>query len=157
MATDDIVATVEELESRGLRFLKTPAAYYDDLEERVGEIDADYDDLKRLGILADRDEEGYLLQIFTKTAQDRPTLFFEVIERHGSEGSAKELQGTLRGDRARAGAPRKSLKREGIHVGIGAILVIIGIVVIIIDGLWFGLILILLGLLFGGFRRGRWY
>jgi 4-hydroxyphenylpyruvate dioxygenase len=86
MATDDIVATVEELEERGLRFLKTPTAYYDDLEERVGEIDADYDDLKRLGILADRDEEGYLLQIFTKTAQDRPTLFFEVIERHGSRG-----------------------------------------------------------------------
>ena len=86
MATDNIVATVEELESRGLRFLKTPTAYYDDLEDRVGEIDADYDDLKRLGILADRDEEGYLLQIFTKTAQDRPTLFFEVIERHGSRG-----------------------------------------------------------------------
>jgi 4-hydroxyphenylpyruvate dioxygenase len=86
MATDDIVATVEELEERGLGFLKTPTAYYDDLEERVGEIDADYDDLKRLGILADRDEEGYLLQIFTKTAQDRPTLFFEVIERHGSRG-----------------------------------------------------------------------
>jgi 4-hydroxyphenylpyruvate dioxygenase len=86
LATDDIVATVEELEERGLRFLKTPTAYYDDLEDRVGEIDADYDDLKRLGILADRDEEGYLLQIFTKTAQDRPTLFFEVIERHGSRG-----------------------------------------------------------------------
>jgi 4-hydroxyphenylpyruvate dioxygenase len=77
---------VAELESRGLLFLKTPTAYYDDLEDRVGEIDADYDDLKRLGILADRDEEGYLLQIFTKTAQDRPTLFFEVIERHGSRG-----------------------------------------------------------------------
>ena len=57
MATDDIVSTVEELESRGLRFLKTPTAYYDDLEDRVGEIDADYEDLKRLGILADRDEE----------------------------------------------------------------------------------------------------
>ena len=86
MASEDIVATVEELESRGLRFLKTPTAYYDDLEDRVGEIDADYEDLRRLGILADRDEEGYLLQIFTKTAQDRPTLFFEVIERHGSRG-----------------------------------------------------------------------
>jgi len=86
LATDDIVATVEELERRGLRFLKTPPAYYEDLEERVGEIDADYDDLRRLGILADRDEEGYLLQIFTKTTQDRPTLFFEIIERHGSRG-----------------------------------------------------------------------
>jgi 4-hydroxyphenylpyruvate dioxygenase len=86
LATEDIVATVEELEERGLRFLKTPSAYYDDLEDRVGEIDVDYDDLRRLGILADRDEEGYLLQIFTKTAQDRPTLFFEIIERHGSRG-----------------------------------------------------------------------
>jgi 4-hydroxyphenylpyruvate dioxygenase len=86
MATDDIVGTVEQLEERGLLFLKTPSAYYEDLEERVGEIDADYDDLRRLGILADRDEEGYLLQIFTKTAQDRPTLFFEIIERHGSRG-----------------------------------------------------------------------
>jgi len=86
LATDDIVGTVQELEERGLRFLKTPIAYYDDLEDRVGEIDVDYDDLRRLGILADRDEEGYLLQIFTKTAQDRPTLFFEIIERHGSRG-----------------------------------------------------------------------
>jgi 4-hydroxyphenylpyruvate dioxygenase len=86
LATDDIVGTVQELEERGLRFLKTPTAYYDDLEDRVGEIDVDYEDLRRLGILADRDEEGYLLQIFTKTAQDRPTLFFEIIERHGSRG-----------------------------------------------------------------------
>src|SRR3954453_1114484 len=86
LATEDIVGTVEQLEERGLRFLKTPPVYYDDLEERVGEIDADYEDLRRLGILADRDEEGYLLQIFTKTAQDRPTLFFEIIERHGSRG-----------------------------------------------------------------------
>jgi 4-hydroxyphenylpyruvate dioxygenase len=86
LATDDIVATVEQLQARGLRFLNTPGSYYEDLEERVGEIDVDYEDLERLGILADRDEEGYLLQIFTKTAQDRPTLFFEVIERHGSRG-----------------------------------------------------------------------
>jgi 4-hydroxyphenylpyruvate dioxygenase len=86
LATDDIVGTVEQLEERGLRFLKTPTSYYEDLEGRVGEIDVDYDDLRRLGILADRDEEGYLLQIFTKTAQDRPTLFFEIIERHGSRG-----------------------------------------------------------------------
>ena len=86
LATEDIVGTVEELEARGLRFLKTPPSYYEDLEERVGEIDADYEDLRRLGILADRDEEGYLLQIFTKTTQDRPTLFFEIIERHGSRG-----------------------------------------------------------------------
>jgi len=86
LATEDIVGTVSELEDRGLRFLKTPSSYYEDLEDRVGEIDVEYDDLRRLGILADRDEEGYLLQIFTKTAQDRPTLFFEIIERHGSRG-----------------------------------------------------------------------
>src|SRR5687768_5127807 len=86
LASEHIVETVEALQDRGLMFLRTPDTYYEDLEDRVGEIDADYDDLKRLGILADRDEDGYLLQIFTKTAQDRPTLFFEVIERHGSRG-----------------------------------------------------------------------
>jgi 4-hydroxyphenylpyruvate dioxygenase len=86
MATDDIVGTVTELKERGIRFLETPDSYYDDVEERVGDINEDYSDLRRLKILADRDEEGYLLQIFTKTAQDRPTLFFEVIERHGARG-----------------------------------------------------------------------
>jgi 4-hydroxyphenylpyruvate dioxygenase len=85
-ATDDIVGTVEALRERGIRFLNTPEAYYDDVEERVGEIDEDWSALRRLKILADRDDEGYLLQIFTKTAQDRPTLFFEVIERHGAVG-----------------------------------------------------------------------
>ena len=86
MATDDIVGTVRELKERGVVFLATPDAYYDDVEERVGEISEDWGDLRELRILADRDEEGYLLQIFTKTAQDRPTLFFEVIERHGARG-----------------------------------------------------------------------
>jgi 4-hydroxyphenylpyruvate dioxygenase len=86
MATEDIVGTVEALGERGVVFLSTPTAYYDDVSERVGEIGEDYEDLRRLRILADRDEEGYLLQIFTKPAQDRPTLFFEVIERHGSRG-----------------------------------------------------------------------
>jgi 4-hydroxyphenylpyruvate dioxygenase len=86
MATSDIVGTVDTLQSRGVRFLNTPETYYEDVTERVGEIDEDYDDLQRLGILADRDDDGYLLQIFTKTAQDRPTLFFEVIERHGARG-----------------------------------------------------------------------
>jgi 4-hydroxyphenylpyruvate dioxygenase len=86
MQSEDIVRTVEELQDRGVVFLATPEAYYDDVEDRVGEIAKDYDDLRRLRILADRDEEGYLLQIFTKPAQDRPTLFFEVIERHGSRG-----------------------------------------------------------------------
>jgi 4-hydroxyphenylpyruvate dioxygenase len=86
LQTDDIVATVEALSERGVAFLRTPDAYYDDLGARVGEIAESYDDLRRLAILADRDDEGYLLQIFTKTAQDRPTLFFEVIERHGARG-----------------------------------------------------------------------
>ena len=86
MASNDIVGTVEALQQRGVRFLNTPDAYYEDVPERVGEIDEDYADLRRLGILADRDDDGYLLQIFTKTAQDRPTLFFEVIERHGARG-----------------------------------------------------------------------
>ena len=86
MTTSDIVGTVDTLQSRGVRFLNTPETYYEDVTERVGEIDEDYDDLQRLGILADRDDDGYLLQIFTKTVQDRPTLFFEVIERHGARG-----------------------------------------------------------------------
>jgi 4-hydroxyphenylpyruvate dioxygenase len=85
-ATDDIVNTVESLRERGIRFLNTPDSYYEDVEERVGEIDEEWSSLRRLKILADRDDEGYLLQIFTKTAQDRPTLFFEVIERHGAVG-----------------------------------------------------------------------
>jgi 4-hydroxyphenylpyruvate dioxygenase len=85
-ATRDIVATVSELESRGVRFLRTPESYYDDVPERVGEIDVPVDDLRRLGILVDRDDEGYLLQIFTKPIGDRPTVFFEIIERHGSRG-----------------------------------------------------------------------
>jgi 4-hydroxyphenylpyruvate dioxygenase len=86
MASDDIVRTVEALQERGVVFLSTPDAYYTEVVGRVGEISEDYGDLQRLRILADRDEEGYLLQIFTKPAQDRPTLFFEVIERHGARG-----------------------------------------------------------------------
>jgi 4-hydroxyphenylpyruvate dioxygenase len=86
MATSNIVATVEALKERGTVFLDTPDAYYEDVSERVGEIDEDYADLRRHKILADRDDDGYLLQIFTKTAQDRPTVFFEVIERHGARG-----------------------------------------------------------------------
>ena len=86
MQTTDIVRTVEALRERGLLLLTTPEAYYEDLPDRIGVIAEDYADLQRLGILADRDEDGYLLQIFTKNAQDRPTLFFEVIERHGATG-----------------------------------------------------------------------
>ena len=86
LATTDIVATVVDLKSRGLLFLETPDAYYEDAPERVGEIAEDYGELREHKILVDRDDDGYLLQIFTKTAQDRPTLFFEVIERHGARG-----------------------------------------------------------------------
>jgi len=86
LATTDIVRTVEALKERDVLFLDTPEAYYEDVGDRVGEIDESYEDLRRLRILADRDDDGYLLQIFTKTAQDRPTLFFEVIERHGARG-----------------------------------------------------------------------
>ncbi|MGE5691027.1 MAG: 4-hydroxyphenylpyruvate dioxygenase [Pseudomonadota bacterium] len=86
MTTSNIVETVEALQRRGVIFLSTPEAYYDETPDRVGEIDESWDDLRRLRILADRDDDGYLLQIFTKTAQDRPTLFFEVIERHGARG-----------------------------------------------------------------------
>jgi 4-hydroxyphenylpyruvate dioxygenase len=86
VATRDIVRTVETLQSRGIEFLKTPDSYYDEVPERIGRIDEDLDDLRRLGILADRDDEGYLLQIFTKPIGDRPTMFLEVIERHGARG-----------------------------------------------------------------------
>ena len=86
VATRDIVRTVEALQARGIEFLRTPDAYYDDVPERVGQIEADLEDLKRLGILVDRDDEGYLLQVFTKPIGDRPTVFYEVIERHGARG-----------------------------------------------------------------------
>ena len=86
VATRDIVATVESLMERGVEFLRTPDSYYDDVPARVGEINEDLADLRRLGILVDRDDEGYLLQIFTKPVADRPTIFFEVIERHGARG-----------------------------------------------------------------------
>jgi 4-hydroxyphenylpyruvate dioxygenase len=86
LSTTDIVHTVTELRSRGMEFLSTPETYYADLPERIGEIDEDLADLSRLGILADRDDEGYLLQIFTRNLGDRPTTFLEVIERHGARG-----------------------------------------------------------------------
>jgi 4-hydroxyphenylpyruvate dioxygenase len=86
LATTDIVATVTELRDRGVRFLTTPESYYEELPGRIGEIDEDLADLAELGILADRDDEGYLLQIFTATIGDRPTVFLEVIERHGARG-----------------------------------------------------------------------
>jgi 4-hydroxyphenylpyruvate dioxygenase len=86
LSTNDIIETVFHLRSRGVEFLHVPPAYYDDLEGRVGSISEPVDKLADLGILVDRDDEGYLLQIFTQPVEDRPTLFFEVIERHGSRG-----------------------------------------------------------------------
>ena len=89
IATDDIIHTVSELRRRGVEFLEVPATYYDDLLDRVGKIDEDLQPLKDLNILVDRDEEGYLLQIFTKPVQDRPTLFFEIIQRKGATSFGK--------------------------------------------------------------------
>jgi 4-hydroxyphenylpyruvate dioxygenase len=86
LSTRDIVAAVAELSARGVPFLRTPDSYYEDVPDRIGEIDESLDDLRRLGILVDRDDEGYLLQIFTKPIGDRPTMFFEIIERHGARG-----------------------------------------------------------------------
>jgi 4-hydroxyphenylpyruvate dioxygenase len=86
LSTRDIVATVNALAEQGVEFLRTPDSYYEEVPGRVGEIDQSIDDLRRLGILVDRDDEGYLLQIFTKPLGDRPTIFFELIERHGARG-----------------------------------------------------------------------
>ena len=109
MATDNIIETVTKLRDRGMEFLNIPTTYYDMLQDRVGKIDEDIDSLKKLGILVDRDDEGYLLQIFTKTVQSRPTMFFEIIQRKGATSFGKgnfkalfeaiereqELRGTL--------------------------------------------------------------
>ncbi|MGQ0649457.1 MAG: 4-hydroxyphenylpyruvate dioxygenase [Gemmatimonadaceae bacterium] len=89
IATDDIISTVRQLVSRGVEFLRTPTTYYDDLLQRVGRIDEDLEPLKELGILVDRDDEGYLLQIFTRPIQDRPTLFYEIIQRKGAKSFGK--------------------------------------------------------------------
>ena len=85
IATDNIIDTVTKLKARGIEFLNTPDSYYADLLNRVGQIDEDIEPLRQLKILVDRDEEGYLLQIFTKPLQDRPTVFFEIIQRKGAK------------------------------------------------------------------------
>jgi len=89
IATNDIVKTVTELQKRGLAFLNIPSTYYETVLDRVGHIDEDLEPLQRLGILVDRDDEGYLLQIFTKPVEDRPTLFFEIIQRKGAKSFGK--------------------------------------------------------------------
>jgi 4-hydroxyphenylpyruvate dioxygenase len=83
------VATVTELQERGLEFLQIPSSYYETVLDRVGHIDEDLEPLQRLGILVDRDDEGYLLQIFSKPVEDRPTLFFEIIQRKGAKSFGK--------------------------------------------------------------------
>jgi 4-hydroxyphenylpyruvate dioxygenase len=85
LATDDIIKTVTTLKDRGVEFLSVPTTYYDDLQQRVGKIDEDVDSLAKLGILIDRDPDGYLLQIFTKPVEDRPTVFYEIIQRKGAK------------------------------------------------------------------------
>jgi 4-hydroxyphenylpyruvate dioxygenase len=106
-ATNDIVRTVSELRHRGVEFLRIPQTYYEDLERRVGKIDEPIDTLAELGIMADNDDEGYLLQIFTEPVEDRPTLFFEIIERHGArgfgEGNFKSLFEAIEREQARRG------------------------------------------------------
>jgi 4-hydroxyphenylpyruvate dioxygenase len=89
MATDDILSTVTALRDRGVQFLTVPTTYYDELQNRVGKIDEPVDALQELGILVDRDDEGYLLQIFTKPVEDRPTLFYEIIQRKGARSFGK--------------------------------------------------------------------
>ena len=109
VATDDIIQTVRDLKSRGIEFLRVPDTYYDVVLDRVGEIDEEIAPLKELGILVDRDDEGYLLQIFTRPIEPRPTMFFEIIQRKGAQSFGKgnfkalfeaiereqELRGTL--------------------------------------------------------------
>jgi len=89
IATNDIVSTVRQLMARGVEFLRVPASYYDDLFDRVGKIEEDIEPLKELGILVDRDDEGYLLQLFSKPVEDRPTMFYEIIQRKGAKSFGK--------------------------------------------------------------------
>ena len=107
VATDDIVNTVTQMKARGVEFLYVPGSYYDTVLDRVGEIDEEILKLKELGILVDRDEEGYLLQIFTKPVLDRPTLFFEIIQRKGAQsfgkGNFKALFESIEAEQARRG------------------------------------------------------
>jgi len=89
LATNDIIHTVTALRDRGVEFLTVPTTYYDELQGRVGRIDEPVDKLQELGILVDRDPDGYLLQIFSKPVEDRPTLFYEIIERKGARSFGK--------------------------------------------------------------------
>jgi 4-hydroxyphenylpyruvate dioxygenase len=107
VATDDIVFTISEMRKRGVEFLHVPGTYYDSVVERVGTISEDLETLKGLGIMVDRDDEGYLLQIFTKPVEDRPTLFFEIIQRKGAmsfgKGNFQALFESIEAEQARRG------------------------------------------------------
>jgi 4-hydroxyphenylpyruvate dioxygenase len=107
MATGNIIETVGALRDQGVDFLRVPSTYYDDLQERIGPIDESIAELKELGILVDRDDEGYMLQIFTRPVEDRPTLFYEVIQRKGSrsfgKGNFKALFEAIEREQARRG------------------------------------------------------
>ena len=107
LRTDDIVASVDALRDRGVRFMTVPDAYYDEARVRLVGVDVPWDALQRLGILVDRDAGGHLLQIFTETVTDRPALFFEIIERRGAtgfgEGNFKALFEAIEREQARRG------------------------------------------------------
>ena len=107
LATDDILGTVAKLRARGVQFLTVPTTYYEELQGRVGTIDEPVDELSRLGILVDRDPDGYLLQIFTKPVEDRPTVFYEIIQRKGArtfgEGNFKALFEAIEREQERRG------------------------------------------------------
>jgi 4-hydroxyphenylpyruvate dioxygenase len=107
LRTDDIVATVEALRARGVRFMQVPDTYYEDAQARLAGFELPWDALRRANILADRDHDGYLLQIFTETITDRPAVFFEIIERRGArgfgEGNFKALFEAIERDQERRG------------------------------------------------------
>lgn len=107
VATNNIVFTINEMRNRGVEFLHVPGSYYDTVRERVGVIDEDLEQLKELGIMVDRDEEGYLLQIFTRPVEDRPTMFFEIIQRKGAKsfgkGNFQALFESIEAEQARRG------------------------------------------------------
>jgi 4-hydroxyphenylpyruvate dioxygenase len=107
VATDDIVFTISEMRKRGVEFLYVPGTYYDTVRDRVGVIEEDLNELKKWGIMVDRDEDGYLLQIFTKPIEDRPTLFFEIIQRKGAKsfgkGNFQALFESIEAEQARRG------------------------------------------------------
>jgi 4-hydroxyphenylpyruvate dioxygenase len=89
LATDNILATVSQMRQQGVDFLTVPHSYYTELQNRIGKIDEPIEELEKLGILVDRDNEGYMLQIFTRPVEDRPTVFYEIIQRKGSRSFGK--------------------------------------------------------------------